>query len=103
MYRWSKWRPFADPARGGILVAPIGPGVYELRNAATGGLVLFGRSKHCAYRMLSLLPDGPGRRDNEEKRRYVQGHLTAIEYRTRACLNHEVSVAAETALRRRGG
>lgn len=102
MYRWSKWRPFPDPRRGGVLVAPIGPGVYELRNAVTGELVLFGRSKHCAHRMSSLLPDGPGTRNNTAKRRYVERHLASIEYRTLACASVAESVEVERELRRRG-
>lgn len=31
---WSEWRRFPDPATGGFLTAPIGPGVYDLRLAA---------------------------------------------------------------------
>lgn len=74
MNKWSKWRPFPDPLSEGVLVAPLGPGVYELRNAATSELVRFGRSDHCAHRMSSLLPDGAGTRNNTAKRGYVQRH-----------------------------
>lgn len=91
MYRWSKWRPFPDPRRGGVLVSPIGPGVYELRNAATGELVLFGRCDYCASRMSSPLPGGGGTRKNTKKRKYVRRHLNDIEYRTRACASHQES------------
>jgi hypothetical protein len=103
MSRWSRWRPFPDPLSEGVLVAPLGPGVYELRNLTTGEPVLFGRSNHCAHRMSSLLPNGPGTRNNTAKRRYVQRHLALIEYRTLACRGHGEAVEVERMLRRRGG
>lgn len=83
---WSDWRPFPDPEAGGYLAAPLGPGVYELRNRATGKLVYLGSGKYCAYRMSSLLPAplGAGTRDNSELREHVLRHLHDIEYRTRA-------------------
>jgi hypothetical protein len=102
MSRWSKWRPFPDPLTEGFLVAPLGPGVYQLRNAETGQLVLFGRSKYCAHRVSSLLPDGPGTRNNSRKRKYVQRHLASIEYRTRACRTVAELVEAERELRGQG-
>ena len=79
---WSDWKPFPDPKKKECLCAPIGCGVYQLRNAKTGEFVLFGRSKHVAYRMSSLLPSGGGRRKNEEKQKYVAKHLKDIQYRT---------------------
>lgn len=85
--RWSTWRPFPDPRRQQLLVAPIGPGVYELRNAQTGELILCGIGAHCAKRMTSLLPKplGAGGRRNDRKRGYVQRHLSVVEYRFLPC------------------
>jgi len=82
---WSEWRLFPDPRKHGILVAPVGPGCYELRNG--GRLILYGQSRNVAYRMTSLLPKewGCGTRYNEKKRDYVFTHLGRIEYRTLAC------------------
>lgn len=85
---WSEWKPFPNPNKKGYLCAPFGCGVYQLRNAKTGEYVLFGRSKHVAYRMSSLLPSGGGGRKNEDKREYVAKHLKDIQYRTIA-LNSE--------------
>lgn len=85
---WSEWKPFPNPNKKGYLCAPLGCGVYQLRNAKTGEYVLFGRSKHVAYRMSSLLLSGPGTRKNENKREYVTKHLKDIQYRTIA-LNSE--------------
>jgi hypothetical protein len=77
---WSEWRLFPDPAQGGYLIAPIGPGSYELRH--NGEPILCGMGRSVAYRMSSLLPDGSGTRKNLEKRNYVGKHLREIEYRT---------------------
>ena len=55
-YSWSEWRCFPDPQKGQYLYAPFGGGVYRLRNKATKEYVLFGKSKHVARRMSSLLP-----------------------------------------------
>jgi hypothetical protein len=52
--RWSAWRPFPDPSKGGILAAPFGPGCYELRKGKK--LVLYGMGGNVAARMTSLLP-----------------------------------------------
>jgi excinuclease UvrABC nuclease subunit len=83
--KWSDWRPFPDPRKGGILTAPFGPGCYELRHR-DGRLVLFGTAGHVASRMTSLLPApfGAGHRDNARKRTFVLDHLEDIEYRTSA-------------------
>lgn len=79
---WCDWKPFPDPKKKECLCAPIGCGVYQLRNVKTDEFVLFGRSKHVAYRMSSLLPSGGGGRKNEEKQEYVAKHLKDIQYRT---------------------
>lgn len=83
--KWSGWRRFPDPRCEGFLVAPFGPGCYELRNG--GQLVLVGIGNNVAYRMSSLLPKplGRGTRNNAAKRDYVLAHLGEIEYRTLAC------------------
>ena len=98
---WSKWRPFPDPKNKGILVAPIGPGVYQLRNRKTKKFVLFGKSKNVALRMTSLLPApwGGGERTNLKKRRYVNRNLSFIEYRTKACDSEDEASAEEENVR----
>lgn len=79
---WSKWEKFPDHLKGEYLNAPSGPGVYQLRDKKTGELVLFGRGKNVAARMTSLIPDGQGTRNNQDKKDYVRLHLDDIEYRT---------------------
>ncbi len=84
---WSEWRRFPDPRHRGILIAPFGPGCYELRRGDTGQLVLFGKASNVAARMTSLLPNpiGCGTRNNSNKQEYVLQHLDRIEYRTISC------------------
>jgi hypothetical protein len=78
-----------------VLVAPIGPGVYELRRGDQ--LVLVGISSRCVHRMCSLLPPpwGSGTRNNAGKRKYVWRHLAEIEYRTFACATREEAARVE--------
>jgi hypothetical protein len=100
----SPWLPFPDPRRGDFLQAPYGPGLYELRNRATGELVLFGIGANCAERMSSILPEpyGCGRRRNCTKREYVLANLKDIEYRCRAFSTRDEAKAAEDELRQLG-
>jgi len=100
MHDWSDWLLFPDPKNKGILIAPFGPGVYELRRVNTNKCVLRGRSKNCAYRMTSLLPPplGQGTRNNEKKRKYVLDNLKLIEYRFCACTTEEESRELEARL-----
>jgi hypothetical protein len=101
---WSPWRPFPDPRRCGALVAPLGPGVYELRLAATQEGVLTGSGKNCAYRMTSLLaaPLGQGTRRNEKKKSFVLERMAELEYRTRAFASEEDAEQFESQLLRSG-
>ena len=46
--QWTDWKPFPDPTKGDFIVAPFGPGCYELRDTASGKLVLFGSAGHVA-------------------------------------------------------
>jgi hypothetical protein len=39
---WGEWKRYPKAARGDKLEAPIGPGIYEVRVAATGALFAFG-------------------------------------------------------------
>ena len=101
MSSWSEWLPFPDPRLGGYLVAPFGPGAYELRNKETGELVLFGSGRNVACRMSSLLPPplGQGTRNNARKRDYVLAHLDEVEYRTLSCKTEADAKVEESRLR----
>lgn len=94
---WSRWRRFPDPRRGGMLVAPLGAGCYELRLGKEK--ILAGSGKNVALRMTSLLPKesgGAGTRRNSEKRKCVVENLSKIEYRTFACKDATAAKAFET-------
>ena len=101
--RWSGWRRFPNALKRGILVAPIGPGCYQLRRCDTHDLVLFGQARNVARRMSSLLPHnagGGGHRSNSRKRTYVEKNIGKIEYHTCACDNVEQARFLESRLRR---
>jgi hypothetical protein len=98
---WSDWQLFPDPRQGGLLVAPFGPGCYELRIGEQ--LLLFGCGRTVAERLSSLLPKpwGAGRRNNERKKQTVFDKLGAVEYRTLACDSRAAAAAEETKMRAR--
>jgi len=74
---WSDWKRYPRPGRGDNIEAPITPGIYEVRIAATGALYSFGAVDNVAQ-ALALLPVGHkswfGRRD--------PATLPDLEYRT---------------------
>ena len=88
---WSDWKSFPDPRKGEYLYAPLGSGVYQLRNKKINKYVLFGTGEHIAYRMTSLLPEpfGRGTRNNHEKRIYVLNNIQDIEYRTMSFIDND--------------
>jgi len=89
--KWTDWTPCPDRAKGGFIVAPFGPGCYELRmrNLGSVKLVLFGSAGNVSYRMSSLHPSGAGTRRNSKKRAYVGAHLPQIEYRVIALASRD--------------
>ena len=103
--RWSSWRSFPHPRKRGVLHAPFGPGVYDLRRISTKKPVLFGIGGHCASRMSSLLPPpwGTGGRNNSKKRDYLKRHLSDIEYRTMAGDTREQAAEVERGIKRDRG
>jgi hypothetical protein len=74
---WSDWKRYPRAGRGENLEAPISPGIYEVRFAATGALHSFGAVDNVAQ-ALALLPAGSrswfGRRGPTE--------TPDLEYRT---------------------
>ena len=97
---WSAWARFPDPKAGGILVAPIGPGCYEIRHCDRP--IMFGMSGNVAARLSSLLPKplGTGTRRNLDKCNYCLKHLGDVEYRTIALPSRADALAFERELRR---
>jgi hypothetical protein len=52
--RWAEWRRFPRAERGEHIEAPIGPGIYEVREAATGALFAFGSADSVARALAGL-------------------------------------------------
>ena len=94
---WSDWKRYPRPGRGDNIEAPITPGIYEVRIAATGALYSFGAVDNVAQ-ALALLPVGHkswlGRRD--------PATLPDLEYRTCATSTKaDAKAAAERMIGRR--
>ncbi len=55
---WSSWKRFPDAANNGVVEAPIGPGVYEVRHTMTGRVIAFGDSGNVAQALSELKVNG---------------------------------------------
>lgn len=51
---WSSWKKFPNAERGEHVEAPIGPGIYEVRNMSTGDLAAFDASPNVAHALSAL-------------------------------------------------
>jgi hypothetical protein len=54
--RWSDWRRFPRGRRSDDIVAPICPGIYEIRITSTGALFRFGVAENIAQTLSGLSP-----------------------------------------------
>jgi hypothetical protein len=97
---WTEWKRYPRAARGENLEAPISPGIYEVRHAASGAMFGFGAVDNLAQ-ALALLPVAPksltswfGRRETTD--------LPELEYRTCATSSKaDAKIAAERMIGRR--
>jgi hypothetical protein len=94
---WSEWKRYPRARRGENIEAPITPGIYEVRYAATGALHSFGAVDNVAQ-ALALLPVGSkswfGRRE--------PAAMPDLEYRTCATSSKaDAKAAAERMIGRR--
>ena len=94
---WSDWKRYPRAGRGENLEAPISPGIYEVRIAATGALHSFGAVENLAQ-ALALLQVAPkswfGRKDT--------AGVPDLEYRTCATSTKaDAKAAAERMIGRR--
>ena len=55
---WTTWKLFPLAEYGEHIQAPVGPGVYEVRQVSTGDLIAFGHSAQVAHTLSSLAPSG---------------------------------------------
>src|SRR3954451_22513713 len=58
MQTWTSWKRFPDAHSGGLVEAPIGPGVYEVRHVDTGEVIAFGHSGSVANAIGELKING---------------------------------------------
>ena len=91
---WSEWKRYPRAGRGENIEAPICPGIFEVRFAATGALHSFDAVDNVAQ-ALALLPVGPkswfGRREPAE--------TPDLEYRTCAAASRaDAKTAAQRLL-----
>jgi hypothetical protein len=94
---WSEWKRYPRAGRGENIEAPISPGIYEVRYAASGSLHSFGAVDNIAQALASL-PVGAkswfARRDSAD--------APDLEYRTCATSSKaDAKAAAERMIGRR--
>lgn len=94
---WSEWKRYPRPGRGENIEAPISPGIFEVRIAATGALHSFDAVDNVAQ-ALAVLPSASkswfGRRGSAA--------LPDLEYRTCATSSKaDAKAAAERMIGRR--
>ena len=58
---WSAWKKFPNAERCEHVEAPIGPGIYEVRNMSTGDMTAFDVSGNVAQALAALLRKSPSR------------------------------------------
>jgi hypothetical protein len=51
---WSSWKKFPNMQRGEHVEAPIGPGIYEVRDISNGVLAAFDASANVAHALSTL-------------------------------------------------
>jgi hypothetical protein len=99
---WTGWKRFPNAQRGEHVEAPIGPGLYEVRQVSSGDLAAFAASPIVAY-ALSALRRAPSPRSwmslFKNKETSSSGEL---EYRTCAAATlSEAKMMAQCLLDRR--
>jgi hypothetical protein len=98
--RWTEWKRFPKAERGEHVEAPIGPGIYEVREAATGALFTFGAADSVAQALAALAM--PPRSFTSWFRANGLANTPNLEYRTCATSTKtEAKTAAEGMVNRR--
>lgn len=77
---WGEWKRYPKAALGDKLEAPIGPGIYEIRHAASGALYAFGTADNLAEELARV--GTPPRSLASWFVRRDPVHLPDLEYRT---------------------
>ena len=96
---WSGWNRFPD-ALSGLVEAPIGPGVYEVRHSLTGRVIAFGPAGNVAQALSELRVGGDGLFARLFRKEPPVSRVVDLEYRTCAAASRS---AAKTAAQRLTG
>jgi hypothetical protein len=95
MQTWTSWKRFPDAHSGGLVEAPIGPGVYEVRHVDTGEVIAFGHSGSVANAIGELKINGKAGVWAKLFHRSASIPVNDLEYRTVATASRsEAKVAA---------
>jgi hypothetical protein len=96
---WTEWKHYPK-ARGETIIAPIGPGIYEVCDASSGALFAFGAVDNVAQ-ALAVLHVTPKSLTSWLTKREPE-NLPNLEYRTCATTTKaEAKMAAERMIGRR--
>lgn len=97
---WSAWKRFPDVQVGGLVEAPIGPGVYEVRHTQTGRVVAFGHSRNVANAIGDLkINGGVSPLARFFGREPLVSHVNDLEYRTYAAASRADAKTAASRLK----
>jgi hypothetical protein len=99
MQAWTSWKRFPDAHSGGLVEAPIGPGVYEVRHVETGELVAFGPSGSVANAIGELKIIGKAGVWAKMFHRSASIPVNELEYRTCATASHSEAKTAAARLK----
>lgn len=89
---WTMWKRYPDALRGESIEAPIGPGLYEVRHAATGAVFACGATNNVALELAQLAQRAAAPRWFARRK---AASLPALEYRT--CATDTFANAKSTA------
>lgn len=86
---WSDWLPFPNPRKGSLLVAPIGPRAFEIRQVSTQQALMLATANSVSGRMSGLLPADMKRVrcDYRSRRQYLVGHVDDLQYRVMSAVS----------------
>jgi hypothetical protein len=97
---WSGWKRFPDAHGGGLVEAPIGPGVYEVRHTLTGQVVAFGHARNVANAIGDLkVNGGVGTFARLFGRAPLVSKVNDLEYRTYAAASRAEARTAASRLK----
>ena len=95
MKSWSSWKHYPNAQSGEHIEAPIGPGVYEVRDTTTGHVIAFGHSGNVANAICELKFDSGARSWARLFRRdTATPRVSGLEYRTCAAASRAEAKAA---------